>query len=130
MEPDDIEGRKKLSLYLHPEERPDSMALSQIDTVPRKKRGELYRNALISGLALHQLDERLPGLLAALFTKTLTPDMVISVMAKVTEWKPSQAEIKDVLEALNLQNPIEAPVPKPDENAKLDVVRSKLTSLI
>ncbi|RDL15616.1 plasmid partitioning/stability family protein [Serratia fonticola] len=127
---DDIEGRKKLSLYLHPEEQPDSMAFSQIDTVPRKKRGELYRHALISGLALHQLDERLPALLTALFTKSLTPDMVIRLMADVTGWKPSQAEIQDVLAALNLQNSVAVPVPKPDDSAKLDVARTKLKSLL
>ncbi|EEQ6198770.1 plasmid stability protein, partial [Escherichia coli] len=43
------EERKKLSLYLHPEDSADCLALAEIETVPRKKRGELYRQALITG---------------------------------------------------------------------------------
>ncbi|MCP8728732.1 plasmid partitioning/stability family protein [Escherichia coli] len=35
----DGEERKKLSLYLHPEDSADCLALAEIETVPRKKRG-------------------------------------------------------------------------------------------
>ncbi|VTN46483.1 mediator of plasmid stability [Klebsiella pneumoniae] len=52
----DGEERKKLSLYLHPEDSADRLALAEIETVPRKNRGELYRQALITGLIMHQLD--------------------------------------------------------------------------
>lgn len=130
MEPDDMEGRKKISLYLHPEECSDRMALNQIDTVSRKKRGELYRQALIAGLVLHQLDQRLPELLTLLFTRTLTPDEVINQVAAMTGWKPSQAQIKDVMAAFNMEILKEAPGPKPDEQANVDRVRKKLQGLL
>nr|WP_242401206.1 plasmid partitioning/stability family protein [Salmonella enterica] len=31
--------KEKLSLYLHPEDSADCLALAEIETVPRKKRG-------------------------------------------------------------------------------------------
>ncbi|OCJ37370.1 plasmid partitioning/stability family protein [Serratia sp. 14-2641] len=130
MEPDDMEGRKKISLYLHPEELSDRMALDQVDTVPRKKRGELYRHALIAGLALHQLDQRLPELLTLLFTRTLTPDEVINQLAAMTGWKPSQVQIKDVLAALNMEIPREPSGPEPDEKVNVELVRTKLQGLL
>ena len=64
------EERKKFTVYLHPDQAADSMSLDIIESVPRNDRGELYRKALISGLALHQLDPRLPGLLALLLIRT------------------------------------------------------------
>ncbi|WP_244780232.1 plasmid partitioning/stability family protein [Salmonella enterica] len=74
------EERKKLSLYLHPEDSADCLALAEIETVPRKN-GELYRQALITGLIMHQLDERIPAVLTALFTRELNADEVISQIA-------------------------------------------------
>ncbi len=96
----DGEERKKLSLYLHPEDSADCLALAEIETVPRKKRGELYRQALITGLIMHQLDERIPALLTALFTRELNADEVISQIARITGWKPSSGDLKEVLKAL------------------------------
>ncbi|PVZ84170.1 plasmid stability protein [Serratia sp. S1B] len=130
MEPDDMEGRKKISLYLHPDEMSDQMALSQIDTVSRKKRGELYRHALIAGLVLHQLDHRLPELLSVLFTKLLSADEVINQLASMTGWKPSSLQIQDLLSALSIQTSKEISKPEPDEQANLAVVRKKLKGLI
>ncbi|QNP33729.1 hypothetical protein H9S86_25195 [Leclercia adecarboxylata] len=60
------EERKKFTVYLHPEQAADNLSLDIIESVPRNERGELYRRALISGLALHQLDSRVPGLLTIL----------------------------------------------------------------
>ncbi len=45
------------------------------------KTGELYRQALITGLIMHQLDERIPAVLTALFTRELNADEVISQIA-------------------------------------------------
>ncbi|EFO1615768.1 plasmid stability protein, partial [Escherichia coli] len=92
----DGEERKKLSLYLHPEDSADCLALAEIETVPRKKRGELYRQALITGLIMHQLDERIPAVLTALFTRELNADEVISQIARITGWKPSSGDLKEV----------------------------------
>ena len=53
----DGEERKKLSLYLHPEDSADCLALAEIETVPREKRGELYRKAVVNRLEQPQRDE-------------------------------------------------------------------------
>ena len=97
---DGNEERKKITIYLHPDELPDQMALAEIDTVPRKNRGDLYREALISGLVLHQLDSRIPAVLTALSTRTLTVDQVINQIAQITGWTPSLVAVKDVLAVL------------------------------
>lgn len=51
---DDERKRKKYTLYLHPEKAADFQTLEAIESVPRSERGELFRNAFISGMALHQ----------------------------------------------------------------------------
>ncbi|EMB8480633.1 plasmid partitioning/stability family protein [Providencia rettgeri] len=96
--------RKKFTLYLHPENDSDNHALDVIESVPRSRRGEFYREALISGIALNQLDSRLPTLLAALFTNDLTADEIINVVAQTTGWKPSYAKIEDVVKAITSNN--------------------------
>lgn len=63
---DDERKRKKFTLYLHPEKVADFQTLEAIESVPRS---ELFRNAFISGMALHQLDPRLPVLLTAHFER-------------------------------------------------------------
>ncbi|MGG8255632.1 plasmid partitioning/stability family protein [Klebsiella aerogenes] len=128
----DGEERKKLSLYLHPEDTADRLALAEIESIPRKNRGELYRNALITGLIMHQLDERIPAIMTELFTRKLNVDEVINQISQITGWKPSVADIKDVLKALGgLQNTT-SPEPSEDdgENARLKAARTKMKNLI
>ncbi|HCR1107316.1 TPA: plasmid partitioning/stability family protein [Klebsiella aerogenes] len=128
----DGEERKKLSLYLHPEDTADRLALAEIESIPRKNRGELYRNALITGLIMHQLDERIPAIMTELFTRKLNVDEVINQISQITGWKPSVADIKDVLKALGgLQN-ITSPEPSEDdgEKARLKAARTKMKNLI
>ncbi|CZW42388.1 plasmid partitioning/stability family protein [Enterobacter hormaechei] len=128
----DGEERKKLSLYLHPEDTADRLALAEIESTPRKNRGELYRNALITGLIMHQLDERIPAIMTELFTRKLNVDEVINQISQITGWKPSVADIKDVLKALGgLQNTT-SPEPSEDdgEKARLKAARTKMKNLI
>lgn len=84
------EERKKLTVYLHPDQVADNVSLDIIDSVPRNDRGDLYRKALISGLALHHLDPRLPGLLALLLDKSFTADSLVGLLSQTTGWKPSR----------------------------------------
>ena len=86
------EERKKFTVYLHPDQAADSVSLDIIESVPRNDRGELYRKALISGLALYQLDSRLPGLLALLLDKDFTADSLVGLLSQTTGWKPSQCQ--------------------------------------
>lgn len=128
----DGEERKKLSLYLHPEDTADRLALAEIESIPRKSRGELYRNALITGLIMHQLDERIPAILTELFTRKLNADEVINQISQITGWKPSVADIKDVLKALGSLQNTASPEPSEDdgEKARLNAVRTKMKNLI
>ena len=126
------EERKKLSLYLHPEDSADRLALAEIETIPRKNRGELYRQALITGLIMHQLDERIPAILTALFTRKLNTDEVISQIAQITGWKPSVADLKDVLAALEGNQETSSFKPTGDdvEQACLKAARAKMKNLM
>ena len=74
---DDERKRKKYTLYLHPEKAADFQTLEAIESVPRSERGELFRNAFISGMALHQLDPRLPVLLTAILSEEFSADQVV-----------------------------------------------------
>ncbi|MDF3680973.1 plasmid partitioning/stability family protein, partial [Enterobacter hormaechei] len=94
------EERKKFTLYLHPERDADRQALEVIEAVPRSTRGELFRNAFISGMALQQLDPRLPALLAAMLNKEFTADQLTGLLSQTTGWKPTQADIRSVLQEL------------------------------
>lgn len=119
--------RKKFTLYLHPDQPSDAQALAVIETVPRAGRGELYRNALVAGLALQHLDRRLPTLLATLFTDKLTSDNVVNIISQTTGWKPSQADIRAILAELGAgQISSEADEKKLAEELDLNAARSKL----
>nr|WP_283956523.1 plasmid partitioning/stability family protein [Escherichia coli] len=59
---DDERKRKKFTLYLASGKAADFQTLEAIESVPRSERGELFRECIISGMALHQLDPRLPVL--------------------------------------------------------------------
>lgn len=123
------EERKKFTLYLHPDQAADRVSLDIIESVPRNDRGELYRKALISGLALHQLDPRLPGLLALLLDSNFTADSLVGLLSQTTGWKPSQASIRDVLAELGASQCIPANMPEDiedDEQRRLEEARNKM----
>lgn len=126
------EKRKKLALYLHPHEIADRLALDEIETVPRKLRGELYRQALITGLIMHQLDNRIPAILTALFIRKLHTDEVINQISQITGWKPSVADLKDVLAALGYEYSKNSPAITEDneEQRRLKTVRAKMKNLM
>jgi len=125
--------RKKLTVYLHPDQEADSVSLDIIESVPRNERGDLYRRSLISGLALHQLDSRLPGLIAVLLDRKFCADQLVGLLSQTTGWKPSQADIRDVLAELGA-GPL-APVPQSeavedDEQRRLDEAREKMKNFM
>ena len=123
--------RKKFTLYLHPDQPADAQALAVIETVPRAGRGELYRNALVAGLALQHLDSRLPALLATLFTDKLTSDNVVNMISETTGWQPSQGDIRAILSELGAgQISPEPNKKKPAEELDLNAARSKLKGFL
>ncbi|WP_244322106.1 MULTISPECIES: plasmid partitioning/stability family protein [Pectobacterium] len=129
---DSNEERKKISLYLHPDELPDLMALAEIKTVPQKNRGALYREALITGLVLRHLDARLPAVLTALFTEKVSADQVVEQISQITGWKPSKADIRDILSELGYAhtNSSSVVIDKDDEETALAEARKKVNSLM
>lgn len=124
--------RKKFTLYLHPENPADKQALDIIESIPRSARGEFFRHAFICGAALQHLDTRLPALLATLFNETLTAEQLVMLISQTTGWKPSQAEIQAVIEALGVR-PIQKENNSATEikaNQPLAKVKNKLSKLV
>nr|WP_279157280.1 plasmid partitioning/stability family protein [Obesumbacterium proteus] len=123
--------RKKFTLYLHPDREADAQAMNVIESVPRSGRGELFRNAFIAGLALQQLDSRLPVLLATLLTQELTADQLVGLVSQTTGWKPSQADIRTILTELGAGQLQSLPeVEKFKDELDLDAARNKLKGFL
>lgn len=124
------EERKKFTLYLHPERDADRQALEVIEAVPRSARGELFRNAFITGMALQQLDPRLPALLAVMLNREFTADQLIGLLSQTTGWKPTQADIRSVLQELGAGqlSPVSAPSADAEEQDALNDVRKKMSN--
>lgn len=92
--------RKKLTIYLHPEDDlQDAKAMEVIESVPLRTRGDFFRAAIVSSCALYELDKRLPFLMSMLYDRQLTPDQVVGIIQQTTGWKPSVANIQDVIAA-------------------------------
>lgn len=59
------ENRKKVQLYIYPEQKPqDRLTAQHYDNMPAGLRSQAYRNALVAGAALARIDPRLPEILA------------------------------------------------------------------
>nr|WP_276551502.1 plasmid partitioning/stability family protein [Erwinia mallotivora] len=87
-------------MYMHPEEETDALGLEVLESVSQRTRGDFLRTAVLAGCALHQIDRRLPVLLANLFDGTMTPGQLVNLIRQTTGWKPDEAEIRDVVAAL------------------------------
>lgn len=109
------------------------MSLDIIESVPRNDRGDLFRRALISGLALHQLDSRLPGLISILLDRNFSADQLAGLLNQTTGWKPSQADIRDILAELGagLSSPAaRQEPPEDDEQQRMDEARRKMQNFM
>ncbi|HEM8293702.1 TPA: plasmid partitioning/stability family protein [Providencia stuartii] len=124
--------RKKFTLYLHPENPADKQALDIIESIPRSARGEFFRHAFICGAALQHLDARLPALLATLFNGALTAEQLVMLISQTTGWKPSQAEIQAVIEALGVNSRLkeDSSIAEIKTDQPLAKVKNKLSKLV
>ncbi|BBG61866.1 plasmid partitioning/stability family protein [Providencia rustigianii] len=124
--------RKKFTLYLHPENPADKQALEIIESIPRSSRGEFFRHAFICGTALQHLDARLPALLATLFNDKLTAEQLVTLISQTTGWKPSQAEIQAVIQALGVNSRLSEDNSTTEIKANLPLakVKNKLSKLV
>lgn len=97
--------RRKFTLYMHPEDDADRLAMEVLESVSQRTRGDFLRTSVISGCALHQIDKRLPLLVATLFDGNMTPSQLVAMIRQTTGWKPDEAEIREVVAALSVATP-------------------------
>ncbi len=75
-------NRRKVLIYLrlgtHASER---FADVRIEALPRRDRSELSRTALLAGIALGEIDNRLPSVLAALLADNTSPETLRTMLA-------------------------------------------------
>ncbi|WP_168403375.1 plasmid partitioning/stability family protein [Erwinia amylovora] len=107
--------RRKFTLYMHPDEEPDRLAMEVLESVSQRTRGDFLRTSVISGCALHQIDKRLPLLVATLFNGKMTPSQLVAMIRQTTGWKPDEAEIREVVAALRVAVPESQKDPSPVE---------------
>lgn len=98
--------RRKFTLYMHPDEMADGLAVDVIESVSQRTRGDFLRNAVIAGCALQQVDKRLPLLIATLFDGNMTAGQLVAMIRQTTGWKPDEAEIRDIVAMLTTSNPV------------------------
>jgi hypothetical protein len=126
--------RRKFTSYLQLDCEADRHALDVVESISQRVRGDFLRNAIITTAALHQLDPRLPVLLATLYNGQLTSEQLVNLVSETTGWKPDRAAIRDVIAALSGDEvrPMKHvdPVPKSDEMSPLDGAREKLGKLL
>ncbi|CAI1222719.1 Plasmid stability protein [Serratia quinivorans] len=126
--------RRKFTSYLQLDCEADRRALDVVESISQRVRGDFLRNAIITTAALHQLDPRLPVLLATMYNGQLTSEQLVNLVSETTGWKPDRAAIRDVIAALSgdeyrPMNQVD-PVPKSDEVSPLDGAREKLGKLL
>ncbi|MGP2980342.1 plasmid partitioning/stability family protein [Serratia nevei] len=126
--------RRKFTSYLQLDCEADRQALNVVESISQRVRGDFLRNAIITTAALHQLDSRLPVLLATMYNGQLTSEQLVNLVSQTTGWKPEMAAIRDVVMALSADNcrlvdPVE-PVQQRHESRPLDEARKKLDKLL
>ncbi|MCU6242239.1 plasmid partitioning/stability family protein [Enterobacter asburiae] len=75
-------NRRKVLIYLRPETHArERFADARIEAHHRGDRGELSRTALLAGIALGEIDSRLPSVLAALLADNTSPETLRTMLA-------------------------------------------------
>lgn len=74
-------NRRKVLIYLRPETHAsERLADMRIEAHHRGDRGEMSRTALLAGIALGEIDRRLPSVLAAILTDNTSPETLRSML--------------------------------------------------
>ncbi|MNT75635.1 Plasmid stability protein [compost metagenome] len=82
-------NRRKVLIYLRPETHAsERFAYARIEA---HHRGELSRTALLAGIALGEIDSRLPSLLAALLADNTSPETLRAMLAAFLNIHPGSA---------------------------------------
>ncbi|CAG9436634.1 plasmid partitioning/stability family protein [Providencia alcalifaciens] len=76
--------RKKYITYLHPKlYEQDAKTINYIDSLPQQLRGDFYRQSLITGAALSQIDPRLLSLISTLFSPNFDKNNLIALIEQL-----------------------------------------------
>ncbi|MGF1389602.1 plasmid partitioning/stability family protein, partial [Klebsiella pneumoniae] len=74
--------RRKVLIYLRPDiSASERFADAKIEAHHRGDRGDMSRTALLAGLALGEVDSRLPSMLAALLAEDTKPETLRKMLA-------------------------------------------------
>ncbi len=86
-------NRRKVLIYLRPETHANErFADIRIEALPRGDRGELSRTALLAGIALGDIDSRLPSVLAALMADNTTPEILRTMLVSFLNIQPGSRQ--------------------------------------
>lgn len=82
-------NRRKVLIYLRPETHAsERFADARIESHHRGDRGELSRTALLAGVALGEIDSRLPSVLAALLANNTSPETLRTMLSSILNIQP------------------------------------------
>ena len=85
-------NRRKVLIYLRPETLvSECFADARIEAHHRGDRGELSRTALLAGIALGEIDRRLPSVLAALLAENTSPETLRTMLSSFLNIQPGSA---------------------------------------
>ncbi|HCA9959129.1 TPA: plasmid stabilization protein [Klebsiella quasipneumoniae subsp. quasipneumoniae] len=84
--------RRKVLIYLRPDiSASERFADAKIEAHHRGDRGDMSRTALLAGLALGEVDSRLPSMLAALLAEDTKPETLRKMLASFLEIQPASS---------------------------------------
>ena len=90
--------RRKVLIYLRPETHANErFADERIEAHHRGDRGELSRTALLAGIALGEIDRRLPSVLAALLTDNTSPETLRTMLSSFLNIHPGSHQPASVV---------------------------------
>ncbi|CAI1902412.1 Plasmid stability protein [Serratia fonticola] len=82
-------NRRKVLIYLRPDtQASERFAEARIEAHHRGDRGELSRTALLAGIALGEIDNRLPSVLAALLADNTSPETLRTMLVSFLNIQP------------------------------------------
>lgn len=85
-------NRRKVLIYLRPETHAsERFADARIEAHHRGDRGELSRTALLAGIALGEIDSRLPSVLASLLADNTSPETLLTMLSSFLNIQPGYA---------------------------------------
>ncbi|AHE72632.1 hypothetical protein M942_05225 [Enterobacter ludwigii] len=85
-------NRRKVLIYLRPATHAsERFADARIEAHHRGDRGELSRTALLAGIALGEIDSRLPSVLAALLADNTSPETLRTMLSSFLNIQPGSA---------------------------------------